>query len=53
MAYLLAFFERIADLFNISMSVYGWTFSFRDLFLFSLFGGIIAAFIGRLLNYFG
>lgn len=53
MTYLLAFFERIVDLFNIPMTIYGWTFSFWDLFLFSLFGGIIAAFIGRLLNYFG
>lgn len=46
------FFAVIADGLSMEFTVYGFTFSFMGLFLFTLFAGIIAKFIGRLFDLF-
>lgn len=44
------FFAAITNGMSIEFTVYGWTFSFMDLFLFSLFAGILASFFGSMMT---
>ena len=48
---LTGFFGSIYDLFQIEITVYGFTFSFWDVFfMFSLIVSVIFGFLGRVLN---
>ncbi len=49
---LASYLAVIAQGMDIPIEIYGFTFSFMDLFLFGLFGGIVAGFVGRLLDMF-
>lgn len=40
------FFGLVVDLFDIPMTVYGFTFSFWDVFMFCLFASALCYFIG-------
>lgn len=46
------FFEAITAGMNMDFTVYDFTFSFMDLFLFNLFASILVGFLGFLLNNF-
>lgn len=45
----LAYFSGILDLFKMPFTVYGFTFSFWDIFLFTTAAGIVLSFIGRVM----
>lgn len=44
------FLGSILALFQITLDVYGFSFSFWDIFIFTLFVGIVLKFIGGLLD---
>lgn len=46
----LSFISKIWDAFDIPLTIYGFTFTFKQIFLFSLVTAIIFNFIGRLFN---
>ena len=50
MEVLLGFFKGIYDLFQVEMNVYGFIFSFWDVFMFSLIVSVIFGFLGRVLH---
>ena len=50
MGILAAFFGQIYNLFQIEMTVFGFTFSFWDVFMFSLVAGVIFSFLGGVLH---
>ena len=45
----LTYFSGILDLFKMSFTVYGFTFSFWDIFLFTTAASIVLRFIGRVM----
>ncbi len=46
----LGFMAKIYELFQIEMNVYGFVFSFWDVFMFTLVAGVLAAFVGGFLR---
>lgn len=46
MEVLISFFGLVIELFKIPITVYGFTFSFWDIFIFCLFSSIICYLIG-------
>lgn len=47
---LVGFFGGIYELFQVEMDVFGFTFSFWDVFMFSLVTGVIFSFLGGILH---
>lgn len=45
-----AMFDATLAVFKIPITIYGFTFSFWNVFLFVIVGGMVLAFIGRLFN---
>ena len=43
---LTSFFGMVIDLFKIPMTIYGFTFSFWDVLIFSLFASLVCFLIG-------
>lgn len=52
MEVLVSFFSVIIEGFQIPFTVYGFTFSFWDLMIFSVFMSVLVGFIGRVVNLF-
>lgn len=50
MEYLLSFLAGVHSLFTIPLNVYGFVFSFWDVFIFSVVGTLIFKFIGGVFN---
>ena len=48
MSDLQATFAATLNLFKLKFTLYGFTFSFWEVFLFTIVGGILLTFIGRL-----
>lgn len=48
MSDLQATFAATLNLFKLEFTLYGFTFSFWEVFLFTIVGGILLSFIGRL-----
>ena len=45
-----AMFDATLEVFQIPFTIYGFTFSFWNVFLFVIVGGMVLSFIGRLFN---
>ncbi len=46
----LPFLDEVLKLFKINMTVYGYTFSFWDIYIFSTVGALLVFFIGGFLH---
>ena len=49
MDFFLMYFSGILDLFKMPLTVYGFSFSFWDVFLFTAAASIVLRFIGRVM----
>ena len=45
-----AMFDATLAVFQLPFTIYGFTFSFWNVFLFVIVGGMVLSFIGRLFN---